>query len=77
MNSVISIVMRTESSDLYHFTYEVKNEYEFIEAVKHDMGTELACVYTWDINVLGDVEYNLADKLFREAMNEAEGEEVY
>lgn len=68
---VVSIVLRTESGDLYHFTWEVGCVNEFIENIEETMGEELASVYTFDINQ-DDV-----DEEFRKALNKAHGEEVY
>lgn len=44
---IIAVHLRTESGDSYLFLEEVSNEAEMLEEI------ELACVYDYDIEVIG------------------------
>lgn len=50
---IIAVHLKTESGDSYLFLEEVSNEAEMLEGIELAMDDELACVYDYDIEVIG------------------------
>lgn len=74
---VVSIVMRTESGDQYHFTWEVDGILDFVENVELSLGEEFEYICEFDINTLGDINRDDVDHEFRKALNKARGYEEF
>lgn len=75
MNSTVSVFLKTESSDEYHFMFtRVSNIEDFVCRVHNELGCELG--YVWEVSVVvdGGLDKPTLEQAVYEKIREMEGE---